>query len=57
MLKNGFNLKVLEENDVIRTIKGRVCGAPSTLASSGVIVAHLTATLYFLVAIAESIVT
>lgn len=30
---------------------------PSTLASSGVIVAHLTATLYFIVAKAESIVT
>lgn len=30
---------------------------PSTLASSGVMVAHLTATLYFLVARAESTVT
>uniref|UniRef100_A0A0E9PED5 Uncharacterized protein n=2 Tax=Anguilla anguilla TaxID=7936 RepID=A0A0E9PED5_ANGAN len=29
----------------------------STLASSGVMVAHLTATLYFLVAMAESMVT
>lgn len=33
------------------------CSSPSTLASSGVMVAHLTATLYFFVARAESMVT
>lgn len=37
--------------------ESKICERPSTLASSGVMVAHLTATLYFLVARAESMVT
>lgn len=42
---------------VMRKQESRACSLPSTLASSGVMVAHLTATLYFFVARAESMVT
>ena len=43
---------MIEQNDLV------VCQiSPSTLCSSGVIVAHLIPTLYFLMASAESMVT